>query len=296
MFCLLVKFLLLLPLNTDKQSFQSWPSCHSFNLERPGQPHHMVIFLPLIPVERRQWHPTPVLLPGKSHGWRSLVGSSPWGGTESDTTERLHFHFSLSCIGEGNGNPLQCSCLENPRDGEAWWAAVYAVTQSRTGLKWLSSSSSNTNRCLLTFLAARHPFPLFQVAECEFPSKNHPPQFDVCRHWIHSMAPEVDVGPKLGQWAACLWPHGICGGASVREASSQLGCWTGGMWLKLLLTTFTTKWKEPAREGSQCERQQDLDRDLGETDSWRLHTWPTTRKELASGFPSSDAIYSLLKI
>ena len=70
---------------------------------------------------RRQWHPTPVLLPGKSHGRRSLVGCSPWGREESYTTERLHFHFSLSCIGEGNGNPLQCSCLENPRDGEAWW-------------------------------------------------------------------------------------------------------------------------------------------------------------------------------
>ena len=76
-------------------------------------------------VWRRQWHPTPVLLPGKSHGRRSLVGCSPWGRQESDTTERLHFHFSLSCTGEGNGNPLQCSCLENPRDGGAWWAAVY---------------------------------------------------------------------------------------------------------------------------------------------------------------------------
>ena len=71
--------------------------------------------------------PTPVLLPGKSHGWRSLVGCSPWGRQESDTTERLHFHFSLSCIGEGNGNPLQYSCLENPRDGGAWWAAIYGV-------------------------------------------------------------------------------------------------------------------------------------------------------------------------
>ena len=71
-------------------------------------------------------------LPGKSHGWRSLVGCSPWGHKESDTTERLHFHLSLSYIGEGNGNPLQCSCLENPRDGGAWWAAVYGVAQSRT--------------------------------------------------------------------------------------------------------------------------------------------------------------------
>ena len=90
---------------------------------------------------RRQWHPTPVLLPGKSHGWRSLVGCSPWGREESDVTKRLHFHFSLSCIGEGNGNPLQRSCLENPRDGGAWWAAVYGVAQSQTRLKWLSSSS-----------------------------------------------------------------------------------------------------------------------------------------------------------
>ena len=90
-----------------------------------------------------EWRPTPVLLPGKSHGWRSLIGCRPWGREESDTTERLHFHFSLSCIGEGNGNPLQCLCLENPRDGGAWWAAVYGVPQSRTRLKWLSSSSSS---------------------------------------------------------------------------------------------------------------------------------------------------------
>ena len=84
---------------------------------------------------RRQWHPTPVLLPGKSPGWRGLVGCSPWGRQESDMAERLHFHFSLSYIGEGNGNPLQCSCLENPRNWGAWWAAVYGVAQSRTRLK-----------------------------------------------------------------------------------------------------------------------------------------------------------------
>ena len=69
-------------------------------------------------LRRRQWHPTPVVLPGKSHGRRSLAGCSPWGREESDTTERLHFHFSLSCIGEGNGNPLQCSCLGIPGRGE----------------------------------------------------------------------------------------------------------------------------------------------------------------------------------
>ena len=91
--------------------------------------------------QRRQWHPTPVLLPGRSHGWRSLVGYSPWCRYKSDTTEWLPFHFSLSCIAEGNGNPLQGSCLENPRDRGAWWAAVYGIAQSRTRLKWLSSSS-----------------------------------------------------------------------------------------------------------------------------------------------------------
>ena len=89
---------------------------------------------------RRQWHPTPVLLPGKSHEWKTLVGCSTWGwrvGRDWETS------LSLSRIGEGNGNPLQCSCLENPRDGGAWWAAVYGVAQSRTQLKQLSSSSSS---------------------------------------------------------------------------------------------------------------------------------------------------------
>ena len=81
--------------------------------------------------EKDLWHPTPVLLPGKSHGWRSLVGCRPWGREESDTTERLHFHFSLSCIGEGNGNPLQCSCLENPRDG-----GLPSMGSHRVGHNW----------------------------------------------------------------------------------------------------------------------------------------------------------------
>ena len=89
---------------------------------------------------------TPVLLPGKSHGPRSLEGCSPWGRWGSDVTEQLPFQFSLSCIGEGNGNPLQCSCLENPRDSGARWAAVYGVAQSRTRLKRLSSSSSSSSK------------------------------------------------------------------------------------------------------------------------------------------------------
>ena len=92
---------------------------------------------------RRRWHPTPVLLPGKSHGRRGPVGCSPWGRSELDRTERLHFHFSPLRIGEGNGNPLQYSCLENPRDGGAQWAAVYGVAKSWTRLKRLGSSSSS---------------------------------------------------------------------------------------------------------------------------------------------------------
>ena len=67
--------------------------------------------------------------------WMEEPSELPSMGSLRDTTEQLHFHFSLSCIGERNGNPLQCSCLENPRDGRAWWAAVYGITQSRTRLK-----------------------------------------------------------------------------------------------------------------------------------------------------------------
>ena len=83
-------------------------------------------------LERRQWHPTPVLLPGKSHGRRRLVGFSPWGREESDTTEQLHFHFLLSRIGGGNGNSLQCSCLENPRDRSLVGCHLWGRTESDT--------------------------------------------------------------------------------------------------------------------------------------------------------------------
>ena len=88
------------------------------------------------------------------------MGCSPWGRSESDTTERLHFPFSLSCIGEGNGNPLQ---WENPKDRGAWWAAVYLVSQSRTPLKRLSSSSS-------------------------IPSKLHPSVKSLCDSWATDLA------------------------------------------------------------------------------------------------------------
>ena len=83
---------------------------------------------------RKKWQPTPVFLPGGSQGGQSLVGCSLWGHTEWDPTERLPFHFSLSCTGEGNDNPLQCSCLENPRDGGAWW--LLSMGSHRVGHNW----------------------------------------------------------------------------------------------------------------------------------------------------------------
>ena len=87
------------------------------------------VFQDLQTIWRRQWQPTPVLLPGKSHGQRSLVGCSPWGREESDTTERLHFHFALSCIGEGNGNPLQ---LFLPGESQGWGSLVGCRLWGRT--------------------------------------------------------------------------------------------------------------------------------------------------------------------
>ena len=118
--------------------------------------HDWVTSLPLFTFMhwRRKWQPTPVFLPGESQGQGSLVGCCLGGHTELDMTELLHFHFSLWCTGEGNGNPLQCSCLESPRDRGAWWAAIHVVAQSWTRLKWLSSSSRG-KRCmgnLCTFL------------------------------------------------------------------------------------------------------------------------------------------------
>ena len=137
-----------------------------------GQPH----------CRRRQWHPTPVLLPRKSYGRRSLIGCSPWGREESDTTERLHFHFSLSCTGEGNGNPLQCSCLENPGDRGVWWAAVSGVAQSRTQLKRLSSSSS---KVVLKILQAR------------------------LQKYVNSELPNVQDGFKKGEEQEIILPTSI---------------------------------------------------------------------------------------
>ena len=124
------------------------------NLDSPNSVRVFPFSHILTNISEKATAPTPVLLPGKSHGRRSLVGCSPRGCWESDTTERLHFDFSLSCIGEGNGNPFQCSCLENPMDRGACWAAVYGDAQSRTRLKRLSSSYRETP--LLLCLSTRH--------------------------------------------------------------------------------------------------------------------------------------------
>ena len=131
-----------------------------------------------------QWHPTPVLLPGRSHGRRSLVGCSPWGRKEADMTERLHFRFSLSCIIEGTGNSLQCSCLENPRDGGAWWAAIYGVAQSRTRLKRLSPAAALLKGALFRFscignhqkISLKYRFCLVGLTSSQLP---------LC-HWLRS--------------------------------------------------------------------------------------------------------------
>ena len=96
------------------------------------------------------------------------MGHSPWGRQESDTTERLHFHFSLSCIGEGNGNPLQRSCLENPRDGAALWAAVYGVTESQTQLKRLSRlSTKRQDVCMLNRYTSVQLFAAVWTVACQ---------------------------------------------------------------------------------------------------------------------------------
>ena len=111
---------------------QEFTQTHIHWISDAIQPSHPLLSPSPPALWRRQWQPTPVLLPGKSHGWRSLLGCGPWGREESDTTERLHFHFSLSCTGEGNDKPLQYSCLENPRDGSMVGCCLWGHTESDT--------------------------------------------------------------------------------------------------------------------------------------------------------------------
>ena len=98
---------------------------------------------------RRKWHPTPVLLPGKSHGQRSLESCSPWDRWGSDTTERLHFHFSLSRFGEGNGNPLQCSCRETPGTGEP--DGLPSIGSHRVGHDWSDLAAAESRKLCFCF-------------------------------------------------------------------------------------------------------------------------------------------------
>ena len=106
-----------------------------------------------------QWHPTPALLPGKSHGRRSLEGCSPWGRWGSDMAEWLHFHFSLSCTGEGNGNPLQCSCQENPGTGKP--GGLPSMGLHRVGHYWSDLAPTQGN--ILT------DSPVFTTADTQRP-------------------------------------------------------------------------------------------------------------------------------
>ena len=111
-----------------------------------------ILWEPSTSLWRRRWHPTPVLLPGESHRRRNLVGCSPWGRWGSDTTERLHSHFLLSCIGEGNSNQLQCSCLENPRDGGP--GGLLSMGPHRVGHYWsdLAAAAACFYISFLTFV------------------------------------------------------------------------------------------------------------------------------------------------
>ena len=128
----------------------------------------------------------------------SLVGCTPWGCKELDTTERLHFHFSLPCIEEGNGNPFQCFCLENPRDRGTWWAAISGAAQSQTRLKQLSSSSSrNANQKKLVGILCVCAYLHFKYAcifseSCSFVSDSLQPH-GLCSSW-NSPGQNIGVG------------------------------------------------------------------------------------------------------
>ena len=116
----------------------------------------MCICICLYTLWRKQWQPTLVLLPGKSHGQGNLVGCSPWGCKESDMTEWFHFTSLTSYFitGEGNGNPLLYSCLENPMDRGAWWSMAHGVAESWTQLKWLSMHIyTHMHACVLSWFS-----------------------------------------------------------------------------------------------------------------------------------------------
>ena len=127
-------------------------------------------------------------------------------------TERLHFHFSPSCTGEGNGNPLQCSCLENPRDGGAWWAAVYGVAQGRTRLKPLSSSSRWVKYSSPKWWQLAM-FP--DIAKCSLEVKNSPLGKHWCRLPYYYMSSKCIYSgnfpcPSIDDWIKKIWVCAWC--------------------------------------------------------------------------------------
>ena len=144
----------------------------------------------------------------KIHGRRSLVGCSPWGHKESETTERLHFHFSLSCIGEGNGNPLQCSCLENPRDGGAWclWGCTESdtteVTQQHSSKLKTYSNHHNINRHK-SFPVL--PLPGLNVHSCSTTVYSY--GFYYCPHSSNSQQMKYQEDDR-SNYKGSIWIHG----------------------------------------------------------------------------------------
>ena len=158
-------------------------------------------------------------MPGKSHGWRSLVGCSPWGRGELDTTGRLHFHFSLSCIGEGNGNPLQCSCLENHRDIGAWWASVYGVAQSLPQLKRLSSSSSlNHSSVQSSCSVVSDSLRPHGLQHSRLPCPSPTP-----RAWLNSCAPSRRCHPTTSSYVVPVSSCSVFPSIRVFSSESFLG-------------------------------------------------------------------------
>ena len=143
-------------------SFQFQRKAMPKNTQTTAQLHssHML-------VRRRQWHPTPVLLPRKSHGRRSLVGCSPWGHYESDTAEQLHFHFSLLCIGEGNATHSSVLAWRIPGTGEP--GGLPSIGSHRVGHYWsdlaAAAAAAHASKVMLKILQAR----LQQYVNCELP-------------------------------------------------------------------------------------------------------------------------------
>ena len=144
---------------------------------------------------------------------------NPWDRWGSDRTERLHFPFSLSCIGEGNGNPLQYSCLENPRDGGAWWAAIYGVAQSQTQLKRLSNSSSIRINSMLSYSEYS-----WTIATCnklnEFFKRNVEPKKRL--KYTLSVSPSIENPENSPQNEILLFEDASLGNKAIRQSKKVI--------------------------------------------------------------------------